>query len=270
MSTDRKQRRLRRKQLLDLGLAALTRGLRPAPERDSVLGLAIVLHAALMDTARADRASHAASLMHGVFEASLKAQPPRLAIACKAGCDYCCSNWVSATAPELFLIARVLRSKSRPTSLPPDPELVERLQQTAGISILDRFGRKLPCGLLVAGRCSIYATRPTVCRQATSTNLAACIEEFDGKDFDGEIVVSRVMLDHARNCRVPLQVALRACGLADAGYELSAGLLAARRDGAEAAWLSGANLFDGVASSPDDPPEFRAMIAAMADDVRAL
>ena len=263
MPTDRKQRRLRRRYLRDLGTAALTRGLRPTPERDAVLGLAIVLQEALTDTARADRASHAAALMHRVFEASLKAQPPRLETACKAGCDYCCHNWVSATAPELFLLARSLRGKS-------GPMMVGRLRATASLSIADRFGRKLPCALLADGRCGVYAQRPTVCRQTTSTNLAACVEEFEGKDFDGEIVVSRVMLDHARNCRVPLQVALEVCGLSQAGYELSAGLLAAMCDGAEAAWLGGGDTFNAVATAPEEPAEFRQLIGGLAQELRGV
>lgn len=263
MSTDRKHRRQRRKQLREYGAATLTRGLRPMPEHDTLLGVAVVLQEALTDTARADRASHAASLMHRVFEASLKAQPPRLEMACKSGCDSCCHNWVSATAPELFLLARGLRGKTEPT-------LLERLRTTAGLSIADRFGRKLPCALLVDGRCSVYAQRPTVCRQTTSTNLAACIEEFEGHDFNGDIVVSRVMLDHARNCRVPLQVALAACGRSQAGYELSAGLLAAMVEGAETLWLAGGDPFAGVATAPEEPADFRHMIGHLVEDLRAL
>jgi hypothetical protein len=151
-----------------------------------------------------------------------------------------------------------------------EPMLVERLRATSGLTIADRFGRKLPCALLADGRCSVYASRPTVCRQTTSTDLAACIEEYEGHDFDGEIVVSRVMLDHARNCRVPLQVALAACGLPQAGYELSAGLLTAMGNGAEAAWLGGGNTFAGVSTAPEEPAELRQLIGGLVQELRGV
>ena len=125
----------------------------------------------------------------------MKATPPRLELACRKGCGYCCHTWVSATAPEIFLLARTLQAMPGTPRLSKDA-ILERAGTTAGLGIAERFGRKLPCALLVDDSCSMYASRPTVCRQATSTELAACIEEYEGKDFEGDIVVSKA-LNHA-------------------------------------------------------------------------
>ena len=269
MSADRQQRRHRKRQLLQLGEAATKRGLPPLPGKDQMLGLALVLREMLADTSHADRASRAAALMHKVFEASLKATPPRLELACRKGCGYCCHTWVSATAPEIFLLARTLQAMPGTPRLSKDA-ILERAGTTAGLGIAERFGRKLPCALLVDDSCSMYASRPTVCRQATSTELAACIEEYEGKDFEGDIVVSKVFLDHARNCRIPLQAALLSLGLPPDGYELGAGLRAALETGAEADWLARADPFAGIDRAPADPAPIQQAVKLIAAEISSL
>lgn len=270
MSGDRQQRRQRRRELLRLGEAALKRGLPPMPQKDGVVGLALLLADILADTSRAERASHAAEIMLKVLEASVKAEPGRLALACRRGCSYCCHGWVSATGPELLLLARAIAS-----ARPADPErsaeaVLARAPQTAGLGIAERIGRRLPCPLLVDGACSAYARRPVVCRQVTSLDVAACIAEFEGRDAGGEIRVSRVYLDHARNCRIPLQAALVAHGLPQDSYELSAGLQAALGTDAEARWLKGDDPFAGIARAPADPDSLARAIVTVAAEVRDL
>lgn len=270
MTATRTERRLRLRHLRDFGTAALKLGLPRTPARDQVLGLAVVIGDTLADAARADRASEAAAIMHRVAAASVKASPPALALACRAGCAWCCSTWVSATAPELFLIARLLTGRKRPDTLPPADALAERLAAIAGVGIAARFGRKLPCALLVDDRCSVYAARPAACRQATSTDLAACIEEYEGKDYGGDVVVSRAMIEHIGNAQLPLRVALAGRGLSVAAYELSAGLLAATQARAEARWLAGEDVFAGVATAPAEVAEVARVVAALAEELRQL
>lgn len=267
MSVDRQQRRQRKRELIKLGEAAIKRGLPLLPPKDMVLGLAMAIRDVLVASDKPDRASQAAGMMHQVFEASLKATPSQLDVACRKGCGFCCHNWVAATAPELFLLARAIEA-GKP-ALTRD-RVLQRAMLSAGMGIAERFGRKLPCALLVDNACSAYAARPTVCRQVTSTDLAACVEEFEGKGFNGDIVVSKVFLDHARNCRLPLQAALAASGLPLESYELSAGLQVALAPDAQALWLAGADPFAGAARAPADPEPLRQAIHTIAAEIAGL
>jgi hypothetical protein len=269
MEPTRQQRRQRERDLIKQGELARARGLPRTPPKSTVVGLGLIFRDVLTDKKLPNRASRAAGIMHQVFEASLAAVPPTIKIACAKGCSYCCHSWVGATAPELFLIARHLRDPASAKASPhlaPDA-VIDRAAATAGIDISGRFGAKLPCVFLTGGACSIYAVRPTVCRQTTSTLLAPCVEEFDGKDFGGEIAVSQSYLDHARNCRIPLQAALMAAGLPSATYELSAALVRALEPDAEARWIAGAPVFAGVAEAPPDPAALQQAVHTIAAEL---
>jgi len=270
MTTDRRQRRERKRQLLKTGEALLKHGLPMQPPKDAIIGLTLLLRETLGDTQRADRASRAAEITHAVFEASLKAQPSRMDIACRKGCGYCCHTWVSATAPEIFLLARTISAQKKPAPAMTREAILTRAGQTAGLGVEERFGRKLPCALLIDDACAFYTVRPTMCRQVTSANLESCIEEYEGRDFDGEIVVSRIFLDHASNCRVPLQAALHASGLSTHSYELTAGLTAALAAGGEFSWLQGTDIFEGVATAPAEPAQVNTMIQRIAREIADL
>jgi Fe-S-cluster containining protein len=270
MAADRQQRRHRRRQLLRHGEAALKRGLPPLAHKDGILGTALMLADTLADAVRPNRASMAAETMLKVLEASVKSEPGQLALACRKGCAYCCHGWVSATAPELLLLASVITAEKAPPPERTRGAVLVRAARTRGLSIAERIGRKLPCPLLIDGTCSVYAARPVVCRQTTAIDVASCIAEYEGREAQGDIRVSRVYLDHARNCRIPLQAALSAQGLPAASYELSAGLEAALAPGAEARWLAGEDVFAGITTAPADPAPIAQAVDAIVAEVRAL
>lgn len=269
MPADRHQRRRRKRQLLQLGEAATKHGIAATPAKEQVIGIALLMREVLSEPA-AGRASSAAALMHKIFEASLKAYPSRMEIACKKGCGYCCHTWVAATAPELFLIARAVSSEQSSSPLVNRDFVRERAKRTAGLSVAERFGAKLPCALLVDNACSMYRVRPAICRQVTSASLEACLDEYDGRDFNGDVVASRVYLDHARNCRVPLQAALLSMDLPLQSYELTAGLSAALEPDAEASWLSRRDVFRDVAAAPPEPAPILQAIHAIAAELSEL
>jgi Fe-S-cluster containining protein len=270
MSIDRQQRRARKRDLLQIGEMRLKRGLPFRASLDELAGIALVLRQTLVDTKRPDRASRAAELMHSVFEASVKAQPSQLDVACRKGCGYCCHTWVSATAPEIFLLARAI---IKPTNTEPalgKDVIFARTGATAGLSIAERFGKKLPCAVLSNNACGFYAARPIVCRQVVATDLAGCLDEFEGTDFDGEVVASRLLMDHASNCRLPLQAALETLGLPAHSYELSAGLQAALSSGAESEWLRGSDVFATADRGPAVPAGARQLLAALVAEIEGL
>ncbi len=173
---------------------------------------------------------------------------------------------VSVLAPEAFRIADGLRSHRRQGLEPAD--VAERARPLIGLGADERMGRKLPCPLLLDGACGIYLDRPIVCRQATSLDLGACIDEFEGRNPDAGIQVSSAHLAHTNNAHIALLAALKASDLPDAAYELAAALSIALADpGAEGKWLAGENVFASLPRAVNRPP---AIEMATADIAHAL
>ncbi len=270
MSNDRHQRRARKRHLLQIGETRLKRGLPAGAGLAELASVALMLRDTLIDTNHADRASRAAELMCSVFEASVKAQPSQLDIACRKGCSYCCHTWVAATAPEIFLLARVINSRTNVRPAVRKDAVVKRTEATAGLSIADRFGKKLPCAILDHDVCGFYFARPINCRQVVATDLSGCLEEFNGVGFDAEVVASRILMDHANNCRSTLQAALEVLGRPAHSYELSAGLRVALSDGAETAWLNGSDVFAAVDRGPPASASARQLVAALVAEIAGL
>jgi len=119
-------------------------------------------------------------------------------LACRVGCDLCCTRNVSVTSLEADLISSHLKAAARPDlddslmaakSLPRFKPLVT----TNGLAHLCRLGKEppeetvnpdwRPCPFLVDHRCSIYAVRPFACRCMVSTTVCqqggqAAIDEY--------------------------------------------------------------------------------------------
>jgi Fe-S-cluster containining protein len=152
-----------------------------------------------------------------------------------------------------------------------EPDAVRaRAQPLIGVSPADRIGTKLPCPLLVEGGCSVYRARPLVCRQATSTNLAACIDEFEGRDLHSRIPISGVHLQHASNAHITLLGAMRAAGFATDAMELAAALhVVLAEPDAEARWLRGEDVFKAVPRQVTREAELEKAISHVAAALRA-
>src|SRR5450830_161957 len=92
-------------------------------------------------------------------------------IACKAGCNYCCSVRVHATEPEVFLIAAHLRAH-------PADQLkivLDRLKDHAAVaSLASTANHRTTCPFLENSLCSIYPVRPASCRKAHSLDAQLC------------------------------------------------------------------------------------------------
>ncbi len=266
MDDTRQQRRKREREQVKVGRSLIAGGLPAQPRRGQVVVVARVLSQKLSERANASRASEAAAIVHDLVEGSLAAFPPKVSIACKAGCNYCCHAYTSVVAPEVFRIANAVRASREPALKVASVQ--SRCAPLKGLAIEARVGRKLPCPLLVGGQCSVYRVRPMVCRQATSLSLPACIEEFEGLDLEGRVEVSSAHLAHASNANIALLGALKASQLPMNSFELSAALDIALADPeCEQRWLQGDDVFAGLPRNLGRPASFEAVAAQIAQDL---
>ena len=174
----------------------------------------------------------------------LELLPEPQAVACHAGCHWCCHMKVSVTAPELFALAEYLQTSVSAAARQQITARVAELSQDPRIFSADaKVEARIPCAMLSeAGACLVYAARPLACRGYNSLDAESCRRSLDD---DLEIVESNEPL--ARDCAA-VALGLLA-GIEDAGLpaellELTAGLhIALSEPDALQQWLAGRPVF---------------------------
>ncbi|HXJ01920.1 MAG TPA: YkgJ family cysteine cluster protein [Micropepsaceae bacterium] len=192
------------------------------------------------------RASLAAKRAVEFFETSLKHNPSKYPIACTKGCAFCCHVSVTATAPEIFLVANALREQYRDNF----DTILARVRaadaRTRGMTSMERAKQKIPCALLQDNMCVVYASRPGACRGFTSTSARDCERGFNGENTQVHTPAVWTSLRSAH--KQALWAALAAAKLPTACYEFHQGLrVALETPDAELRWLKGEDIFAGVA-----------------------
>ncbi len=178
-----------------------------------------------------------------LFEANIGAQTAHMpALACAKGCPSCCALRVTATAPEIFLLARYIRQidQRMPTSalglLSRRVKLANRATRRLGEAA--RMKLRQPCPFVVRGACIIHPARPLACRGHASFDRRACVQAMAGRDVDVPVSAPHVALRGL--VQDALRSALDDASLASELYELNEGLVLALDDtGREAAWRDG-------------------------------
>jgi Fe-S-cluster containining protein len=192
------------------------------------------------------RASHAARRAHEFFEVSLKYNPSKFRIECAKGCAFCCHVSVTASAPEIFLVANAIREEHRHDLETVVARVRSADEKTRGLTSMERAKQRIPCAMLQDNMCSVYAARPGGCRGFTSTSKAACERGFNGENVQ---VNTPAVWTHLRSAhKQALWAALAAAGLPVELYEFHHALrIALETPEAELRWLNGENIFAGVA-----------------------
>lgn len=226
----------------------------PAKSAEQICSLMRVLHGLVVDGRQLGSVRGAMSFLFDNLSKSIQQAPDNL-IACRKGCSHCCNTWVSATAPEVFFIADMIRRSHRPLE-----EITTLAQSTRKLDIAERGRRVTPCPLLEDGSCSAYVARPFSCRTATSTDAALCKRGYI--DLSGEeIPQSMYFVLQRSGYTMAFWGAFEKAGLPLKGYEFNEALeLALTTENAEQRWLSGEDIFADVQRDPGDPtqrPEHR-------------
>ncbi|BBK40594.1 hypothetical protein STVA_06140 [Allostella vacuolata] len=189
------------------------------------------------------RAPYAARAFHRAFETMAAKEP----VACRAGCNYCCHQVVSARAAEIFLLARAVRALPPDAAGPMAARIRAAAETTRDMAVAERHRRNLPCPILEDGRCRLYADRPLACRAFASTDLEACRRAFAHEPVPipvpRQAMALRGLLTRAG------EAASRAARLPDDQYELIAALAIALDDpAAEEKWLAGGDVLAPAAA----------------------
>ncbi|WP_207479141.1 YkgJ family cysteine cluster protein [Arenibaculum pallidiluteum] len=217
----------------------------------------------LRDAANPRRAGDAAAELHAGYELSYRHNRPT-GLDCRRGCAHCCRIFVSVTAPELFLIARSLTGARREAIL---GRLAAADERVHGLDAAARRSAGVTCPMLEDGACSIYTVRPTACRSLLSFDVNACISAFvEGQEGGRAMAPVGPML--RSGYMAALCAALDLAGLPDASYELVSGLRRVlETPDAEARWLAGEPVLEGLPQDRGRNEQFRAAVAYIARSV---
>jgi Fe-S-cluster containining protein len=189
-----------------------------------------------------------------LFEANIGPQTAHLPqLACAKGCSSCCSLRVTATAPEIFLLAQyVRRIEAGPAGatigLTRQIALADRATQ--GLGEAERMALRRPCPFIVRGVCVVHPVRPLACRGHASFDRRACVRAVAGRDVEVPVsaphIALRGLVQHA------LRSALGQAGLASGLYELNHGLALALDGNTRVhEWLAGTDSLAPARVEPD-------------------
>lgn len=183
----------------------------------------------------------------GSFEGNVEIQAEGMpAVACHKGCATCCTLRVTATAPEIFMVARAVRVVSATLKQRTGIDLIQRLaatdQQTRGLGEAERVALRCQCPFIVEGMCVIYPVRTLACRGHAAYDQEDCVRAAAGElasiAFSGPHLTVRGLVQNA------MQSALRDAGYAFGLYEFNRALSMALADESLLAqWLAGVDVF---------------------------
>jgi len=215
-------------------------------EPRAIAAVARHLYALFENAKRTGRVEAPVKFLYDNVTATLAAHP--MQVACARGCSHCCNGWVSVSAPEILFLARAIRANGE--------DLLARVQvaheSTRTYSKDERPDHPHPCPMLKQDACSLYDARPSVCRLSASMDADVCMKRFRLRE-PGAIPTPPKYLKARALYEFAVTAALTRAGLPYRYYDLTAGLahVLARED-AEAAWLAGEDVFDGVPMDPID------------------
>jgi Fe-S-cluster containining protein len=170
--------------------------------------------------------------------------PTPQAIACHAGCHWCCHMKVSLTVPEIFAVAEYLKSSVSAETRERIQARVAELSQDERIFSADaKVAARIPCALLSEqGACLVYPARPLACRGYNSLDAESCRRSLDD---DLEIVEwNEPLVRDSAAVALGLLAGIEAAHLPAELLELTAGLHIALSDPtALERWFAGEAVF---------------------------
>jgi Fe-S-cluster containining protein len=102
------------------------------------------------------------------------------AIACAAGCAFCCHLRVGAYTHEAIALLDYLHTTpSRNEAAAVVERILENARRIDEMTVAEHYAARIPCAFLVDGRCAAYGVRPSACARYHSMSRARCERSFD-------------------------------------------------------------------------------------------
>jgi Fe-S-cluster containining protein len=170
--------------------------------------------------------------------------PGGAALACRAGCNFCCHLRVMVLPHEAIALFRYLQSQMPVATA---HSVRARLRAQASSATLSPRA----CAFLVAGECAAYEARPSACAAYHSLSKERCEQSFLDPSLPSGTVVLRSLQVVATALEDGVSSALRAQGLNQDRIELHAALAALLADPSLIArWRAGRPLLMPLAQRP--------------------
>ena len=117
------------------------------------------------------------------FAAATRAGMP---VACAAGCDYCCHLRVGVFEHEAVAVLHHLRTRlPQADAAAAERRIVENAARIDAMTVAQHYAARMPCALLVDGRCCAYEARPSACAAHHSLSRARCEHAFAHPEHHG-------------------------------------------------------------------------------------
>ncbi len=181
---------------------------------------------------------------HAIARVNELAPPPR-PIACGPGCPFCCHIRLTASPPEVLLVADHLRRTWPAERLAALKRKLASLDSfTRGRDDAERAAMRLPCPMLVDNSCAVHQVRPISCRGVASVDVAACRRAY-GSRMAEPVPQVALQATAANGVGYGLIAGLCDAGFAVENVEFIAGLrIALETEDATRRWLDGEPLFE--------------------------
>ena len=233
-----------------MGGQDIARGLNPAQpiSSDDMAALMRVLHEKVQTSIRNRSVNPLMDFVYSNLMGGAKFIA-HIPVACGKGCSHCCNLWVEATPPEVLYTVKKMPPEQRQQAA----EAVERVcSRTAHVTFQDRCGKvNPPCPLLIDHACSVYESRPLVCRTGVSTDADRCRRMFVEGEKDVGIPTLKVWVTLRKSYSTALEGALIRSGLAYHPRDWNVSLrIALSNPDAEARWLAGSDDFSDAPIAP--------------------
>ena len=139
-------------------------------------------------------ADAAAGLADTAMQTAAREDPPRPPLACREGCAWCCHKVVGTATPEVLRIVHFLHQTVSAEQVAATRDRAVRLEEQRRSLKHDAWAAdRLPCPLLVEGRCSVYPVRPLTCRAYNSSDAGRCELSVTSRDH---VTVPRNEVQH--------------------------------------------------------------------------
>ena len=131
-------------------------------------------------------ATACASLARELDDAFVAARREGVPLACAPGCTFCCHLRVSVFEHEAVALLHHVRTRLAPVdSGAVEARIVANATRIDGMTVTEHYAARMPCALLVDGRCCAYEARPSACAAHHSLSRARCEHAFQHPQHHG-------------------------------------------------------------------------------------